>query len=56
MDIKALIQSLIGVEVTTDDIQEIRNNPEACTTSKVDTAKLEELVLLLKLTEETEDI
>lgn len=56
MDIKELIQNLIGIEVTSDDIQVIRDNPEACTTSKEDSAKLEELFLLVELTEETEDV
>jgi hypothetical protein len=56
MNANELIKNIIGVEVTTDKLQEIINNPEACTTSKEDALKLEELVLLLELAKETEDM
>ncbi|HHU13150.1 MAG TPA: hypothetical protein GXZ64_07965 [Clostridiaceae bacterium] len=55
MDIKETIKNLIGVEVTTDDLKAIRENPEQYTSSKENAARLEELVMLLRLTEETED-
>ncbi|NMA18789.1 MAG: hypothetical protein GX939_08630 [Clostridiaceae bacterium] len=56
MDVKELIKNLIGVEVTTDNVEEVMNNPVECTTSKEDAEKLEELVLFLELAKETEEM
>jgi hypothetical protein len=50
MNIKNLIKSLLDIEVDTDDILELRENPRKYVTKEEDIEKLEDLFLLIDLT------
>jgi hypothetical protein len=50
MNIKNLIKSLLDIEVDTDDISELRENPRKYVTKEEDIEKLEDLFLLIDLT------
>lgn len=53
-DVKEMIQNLLGVEVLSDDMAAIRLDPGKYTTSNEDARKLEDLFLLMDLTDEME--
>ena len=50
MNIKNLIKSLLDIEVNTDDILELRENPRKYVAKEEDVEKLEDLFLLVDLT------
>jgi hypothetical protein len=50
MNIKNLIKSLLDIEVDTDDILELRENPRKYVTKEEDIEKLKDLFLLIDLT------
>jgi hypothetical protein len=50
MAVRKLIKTLLDIEVNTDDLDELRSNPEACVGSKADAQKLRELFLLIEMT------
>lgn len=53
-DIKTMINNLIGVEVQTDDLAELRLDPSKHTSTEEDAEKLQDLFLLMDLTGEME--
>jgi hypothetical protein len=54
MNIKKLIMTLIDIEINTDDILELRDNPRKHVAKKEDVEKLEDLFLLIDLTDKLE--
>ena len=54
MNIKNLIKSLLDIEVDTEDILELRENPRKYVTREEDVEKLEDLFLLMDLTDKLE--
>lgn len=50
MNIKNLIKSLLDIEVDTDDILELRENPRKYVAKEEDVEKLNDLFLLIDLT------
>lgn len=54
MNIKNLIKTLLDIEVNTDDILELRDNPRKYVTKEEDIEKLEDLFLLIDLAESQE--
>jgi hypothetical protein len=54
MNIKNLIKSLLGIEVDTEDILELRENPRKYVTKEEDVERLEDLFLLIDLTSKLE--
>ncbi|MGD9568656.1 MAG: hypothetical protein AB7V48_10060 [Sedimentibacter sp.] len=50
MNIKNLIKSLLDIEVDTDEILELRENPRKYVAKEEDVEKLEDLFLLMDLT------
>ena len=50
MNIKNLIKTLLDIEVNTEDILELRENPRKYVTKEEDVEKLENLFLLMELT------
>ena len=54
MNIKNLIKSLLDIEVDTEDILELRENPRKYVTKEEDVEKLEDLFLLMDLTDKLE--
>ena len=53
-DIKLMINNLIGIEVQTDDLAELRLDPAKYTSTQEDAEKLQDLFLLMDLTDEME--
>ena len=53
-DIKSMIKNLIGIEVQTDDLAELRLDPAKYTSSPENAEKLQDLLLLMDLTDEME--
>jgi hypothetical protein len=53
-DIKAMIKNLTGIKVQTDDLTELRHDPAKHTSSSEDAEKLQDLFLLIDMTEEME--
>lgn len=53
-DIKSMINNLIGVEVQTDDLAELRLDPAKYTSTQEDAEKLQDLFMLMDLTDEME--
>ncbi len=53
-DIKLMIKNLIGIEVQTDDLAELRLDPAKYTATQEDAKKLQDLFLLMDLTDEME--
>ena len=53
-DIKTMIKNLIGIEVQTDDLAELRFDPAKHTSKQEDAEKLQDLFLLMDLTDEME--
>lgn len=53
-DIKSMIKNLIGIEVQTDDLAELRLDPAKYTATQEDAKKLQDLFLLMDLTDEME--
>jgi hypothetical protein len=54
MNIKNLIKTLLDIEVNTDDILELRENPRKYVAKEEDVEKLEDLFLLIDLAGELE--
>lgn len=54
MNIKKLIKTLIDIEINTDDILELRDNPKKHVAKEEDVEKLEDLFLLIDLTDKLE--
>ena len=54
MSIKNLIKTLLDIEVDTDDLLELRDNPNKYVTKKEDIEKLKDLFLLMDLAEKQE--
>jgi hypothetical protein len=54
MNIKNLIKTLLDIEVNTDDILELRENPRKYVTKDEDVEKLKDLFLLMDLTSKVE--
>lgn len=54
MSIKNLIKTLLNIEVDTDDLLELRDNPSKYVTKNEDLEKLKDLFLLMDLAEEQE--
>lgn len=54
MDIKNLIKTILDIEVKTDDILKLRENPEGYVTKEEDADKLKDLFLLMDLTDKQE--
>ena len=54
MNIKKLIKTLLDIEVNTDDILELRDNPKKHVAKEEDVEKLEDLFLLIDLTDKLE--
>jgi len=52
MNVRKLIKTLLDIDVNTDDLNELRFNPEACVGSNTDAQKLRELFLLIEMTED----
>jgi len=50
MNIKNLIKTLLDIEVNTEEILELRENPRKYVTKEEDVEKLENLFLLMELT------
>ena len=50
MNIKNLIKTLLDIEVNTEDILELRENPRKYVTKEEDVERLEDLFLLMDLT------
>ena len=53
-DIKTMIKNLIGIEVQTDVLAELRLDPAKHTATQEDAEKLQDLFLLMDLTDEME--
>ena len=53
-DIKIMIKNLIGIEVQTDDLAELRLDPAKYTATQEDAEKLQDLFLLMDLTDKME--
>jgi hypothetical protein len=53
-DIKSMINNLIGIEIQTDDLAELRLDPAKYTSTQEDAEKLQDLFLLMDLTDEME--
>jgi hypothetical protein len=49
-----MIKNLIGIEVQTDDLAELRLDPAKYTATQEDAKKLQDLFLLMDLTDEME--
>jgi hypothetical protein len=49
MSIKSLIKILLDIEVNTEDILKLRENPKEYVTNEVDIEKLQDLFLLMDL-------
>lgn len=56
MNIKELIQQLLDIEVTTDNLNLLMEEPESYISNPEDTAKLQDLILLLKLSREVKEV
>ena len=54
MSIKNLIKILLDIEVNTEDILKLRENPKEYVTNEVDIEKLQDLFLLMDLAESQE--
>jgi hypothetical protein len=54
MSIKNLIKTLLDIEVNTEDILKLRENPEEYVTKEEDADKLKDLFLLMDLTDKQE--
>ncbi|WP_333657235.1 hypothetical protein [Tissierella praeacuta] len=54
MSIKNLIKTLLDIEVDTDDLLELRDNPNKYVTKNEDVEKLKDLFLLMDLAEKQE--
>ncbi len=54
MSIKNLIKILLDIEVNTEDILKLRENPKEYVTNEVDVEKLQDLFLLIDLAESKE--
>lgn len=54
MSIKNLIKTLLDIEVNTEDILKLRENPKEYITKEEDAEKLEDLFLLMDLAEDQE--
>jgi hypothetical protein len=54
MSIKNLIKILLDIEVNTEDILKLRENPKEYVTNEVDIEKLQDLFLLIDLAENQE--
>ena len=54
MSIKTLIKTLLDIEVNTEDILKLRENPMEYVTNEEDAEKLKDLFLLIDLTEKQE--
>ena len=54
MSIKDLIKILLDIEVNTEDILKLRENPKEYVTNEVDVEKLQDLFLLIDLAESKE--
>ena len=54
MNIKNLIKTLLDIEVNTEDILKLRENPKEYVTNEVDIEKLQDLFLLIDLAENQE--
>lgn len=54
MNIKNLIKTLLDIEVNTEDILKLRENPKEYITKEEDAEKLEDLFLLMDLAEDQE--
>jgi hypothetical protein len=50
MSIKSLIKTLLDIEVNTEDITELRENPKEYVNKDEDVQKLKDLFLLMDLT------
>ena len=50
MSIKSLIKTLLDIEVNTEDITELRENPREYVNKDEDVEKLKDLFLLIELT------
>ena len=50
MSIKSLIKTLLDIEVNTEDITELRENPKEYVNKDEDVEKLKDLFLLMDLT------
>ena len=50
MSIRNLIKTLLDIEVTTEDITELRENPKKYVNKDEDVEKLKDLLLLMDLT------
>ncbi|QII81220.1 hypothetical protein [Jeotgalibaca arthritidis] len=54
MSIKNLIKTLLDIEVDTDDLLELRDNPNKYVTKNEDVEKLKDLFLLIDLLDKQE--
>ena len=54
MSIKTLIKTLLDIEVNTEDILKLRENPMEYVTNEEDAEKLKDLFLLIDLAEKQE--
>ena len=54
MDIKNLIKTLLDIEVNTEDILKLRENPKEYVTREEDAEKLKDLFLLMDLADRQE--
>lgn len=54
MSIKNLIKTLLDIEVNTEDISKLRENPKGYVTNEEDAEKLKDLFLLMDLRERQE--
>lgn len=54
MSIKNFIKILLDIEVNTEDILKLRENPKEYVTNEVDIEKLQDLFLLIDLAENQE--
>lgn len=56
MSLKELIFDLIGVQVNSENLAEMRRDPRAFVENKEEAQALEELLFLLEKTEESEEL
>ena len=54
MNVKDRIKALLGIEVSTDNLLELWENPEEYVSTPEDAAKLEDLFLLVEMMAELE--
>ena len=54
MSIKNLVKTILDIEVSTEDILKLHENPQKYTNSEEDAEKLKDLFLLMDLAEDQE--